>query len=322
MTFLSFALALLIDWRWSWPEAFLARVGHPVIWIGRAITLLERGLNQGSERRRFLSGALVSLVLVLSAATAGVLFEALIMTLSGTGVVTACVIGIVAWPLLASRSLYVHVDAVRCALRDEGLDGGRRELSKVVGRDPQNLDADAIRRAAIETLAENTSDGVIAPLFWGLCLGLPGILAYKTINTLDSMIGYRNARYLYFGRFAARLDDVANWLPARGTALLFALTNRRIRPLWSLRAEARQHRSPNAGWPETVMARLIDVRLSGPRHYDTGPSEDAWLNGRAPDPDTASFDQALMIYVHLIRCLITGLWLMASVALLVRSLPH
>ncbi|MDO6461723.1 adenosylcobinamide-phosphate synthase CbiB [Granulosicoccaceae sp. 1_MG-2023] len=303
MSLLSFAIALWVDWRLGWPDSLLRRIGHPVIWAGRAIAALERRFNHGGQRRRLLCGGLVTLGLITLAALTGALLQGVVTLLSGSAVVTACIIGLCAWPLLASRSLYAHVEAVLLPLQRQDCGAARREVAKVVGRDPDKLDANGIRRAAIETLAENTSDGVIAPLFWGLLLGLPGICAYKMINTLDSMIAYRNPRYLYFGRVAARIDDVANWLPARLTALLLALSAGQPGVLRGLAGEAAQHRSPNAGWPETVMARLIGARLSGPRQYDTGPTDDAWLNGEAADPDNDAFARALWLFAGLIRLL-------------------
>jgi adenosylcobinamide-phosphate synthase len=159
------------------------------------------------------------------------------------------------------------------------------------------LDAAGVARASLESLAENTSDGIVAPVFWGLVAGLPGIVAYKAINTLDSMIGHRNERYADFGRAAARLDDLVNLIPARITALLFALVSGRpASVLGVVRRDARHHRSPNAGWPEAAMAATLEVRLSGPRVYEDRIAEEPWLNAEAPDPTAAALASGLVLY--------------------------
>ncbi|MCB1376708.1 MAG: cobalamin biosynthesis protein, partial [Rhodobacteraceae bacterium] len=167
-------------------------------------------------------------------------------------------------------------------LAENDLVQARQEVAKIVGRKTNALDMQGVSRAALESLAENASDGVVAPLFWGVLFGLPGIAGYKAINTLDSMIGHRTPRHAEFGRVAARLDDLANWLPARLTAGLFALAcGRPGQVARILAADARRHRSPNAGWPEAAMAGAVGVRLSGPRIYGAVVAEEPWLNGGA-----------------------------------------
>ncbi len=174
------------------------------------------------------------------------------------------------------------------------IDAARQAVSMIVGRDPARLDEAGIARAAIESLAENTSDGVVAPLFWGALFGLPGIAGYKAINTLDSMIGHRNERHEAFGWAAARIDDVANIIPARLTGLLFALTGPGPRDaLLCMVRDARHHRSPNAGWPEAAMAGALGVRLCGPRAYHGELADEPWLNGSARDPAAADISRAL-----------------------------
>jgi adenosylcobinamide-phosphate synthase len=175
------------------------------------------------------------------------------------------------------------VRAVAAGL-DQGLAEGRRAVSRIVGRDPDRLDAPAVARAAIESLAENLSDGVVAPLFWAVLLGLPGIVAYKAINTLDSMVGHKSPRHLAFGWASARADDLVNLLPARLTGLLLALAaGRAAARAWrAMRRDAGLHRSPNAGWPEAAMAGALGLRLAGPRVYGGNRVEDAWMgDGRA-----------------------------------------
>ena len=204
---------------------------------------------------------------------------------------------LLAWPLIAVKSMHDHVRAVALPLVAGDLDGARRAVSMIVGRDPAQLDAAGVARAALESLAENTSDGIVAPLFWGAILGLPGIAAYKAVNTLDSMIGHRTPRFAAFGWASARFDDLANLIPARLTGLLFAACSGRwTQALACVAADAGKHRSPNAGWPEAAMAGGLGVRLSGPRVYADGVAQEPWVNGAAPDPVAGDLDRGLAQY--------------------------
>jgi len=172
-------------------------------------------------------------------------------------------------------------------------------VAMIVGRDPARLDGAGVARAALESLAENSSDGIVAPLFWGAVLGLPGIAAFKAINTLDSMIGHRNARYEHFGKLAARIDDAVNLIPARLTGLVFAAVSTRPRTALAVMArDASHHRSPNAGWPEAALAGALGVRLSGPRAYGDRVAEEPWVNGAAPDPTPADLSRGLALYLR------------------------
>ena len=232
---------------------------HPVVGFGRLIARGERVLNRGRQRR--LKGGLMALALV-----------------GGTYGVTAIVLGwvpaVVKWPLcavlifycLAGTTLIREVKEVFRAV-DRSLEEGRRQVARIVGRDTTQLTAQEVRTAALETLAENLSDGVIAPLFWYALLGVPGMLAYKMVNTLDSMIGYRNRRYLHFGCVAARLDDVANYVPARLTALLMVVVSGKIGLLSFAWKYGRRHASPNSGYPEAALAGILDCRFGGPHDY-------------------------------------------------------
>jgi adenosylcobinamide-phosphate synthase len=207
------------------------------------------------------------------------------------------ILGLLAWPLVALRSLYDHVAAVADPLRYGNLAGARIAVGRIVGRDPASLDEAGIARAAIESLAENASDGIVAPVFWGALFGLPGIAAYKAINTLDSMIGHRTPRHEAFGWAAARIDDIANFMPARLTALVFMLLAARPSAAWScVRRDANRHRSVNAGWPEAAMAGALGVRLSGPRQYHGHVADEPWLNEGARDPAAADIVLALKTY--------------------------
>lgn len=294
---MSFALMMLgamaLDVAIGWPDRLFCRIGHPVTWLGRAVTAAERRLNTGSRPWRLAAGAATVLALALLAALPALAIQSM---LPG-GMWGALIGAVLAWPLIALRSMHAHVAAVARPLRVGDLSHARHAVSMIVGRDPSTLDTPAIARAATESLAENTSDGIVAPVFWGLIFGLPGIAAYKAINTMDSMIGHRNDRYEAFGKAAARLDDLANWLPARLTGVLFALASGALfHALHVMRQDAPRHRSPNAGWPEAAMAGALHVRLSGPRIYGENIAREPWLNGAAPDPSPQDLDRALSLY--------------------------
>jgi adenosylcobinamide-phosphate synthase len=223
----------------------------------------------------------------------------LIQRAIGSGWAQILFLAILACPFVALRSLYDHVAAVERRLRTGHIAAARQAVAMIVGRDPNELDEAAIARAAIESLAENTSDGVVAPIFWGVLFGLPGIVGYKAINTLDSMIGHRDARHAAFGWAAARIDDIANVLPARLTGLLFAFASGRFRAaLTCMARDARHHRSINAGWPEASVAGALGLRLCGPRSYHGMLAKEPWLNEGAPDPSANDVGLALRLYVR------------------------
>lgn len=241
--------ALLGEPRWLWD-----RVPHPAVLMGRFVGFLDQRFNTGRNKRR--NGILCTMALVIVGGVLGYL-------LSTAG---ALVEIIVAAMLLAQKSLVQHVAAVADGLR-MSLREGQRMVARIVSRDTSAMDETLVARAALESAAENLSDGVIAPAFWFLIAGLPGLVVYKLINTADSMIGYRTPRHEAFGWAAARLDDVLNLIPARLTALLLALPARCF-DLAGIRADAGRHRSPNAGWPEAALSRALGVALAGPRAYD------------------------------------------------------
>ena len=290
-------IALGLDACVGWPDSLYRCIGHPVSWLGRVITTCEHRLNtaQATDRYRFWAGACLSLGLVGLVSGLGMIVEHLLPD-GWAGVV---LVGILAWPLVAARSMYTHVAAVLSPMLAGDLTGARRAVSMIVGRDPDQLDQAGICRASLESLAENSSDGIVAPLFWGAVLGLPGIMAYKVINTLDSMIGHRNDRFEQFGKFAARLDDVVNLVPARLTGVLFAFVSAHPwAALSCMMREAGFHRSPNAGWPETSLAAALKVRLSGPRAYGDGLSDEPWVNGAASDPSPDDLKRGLQLYLR------------------------
>lgn len=301
-------VALLIDARFGWPARLYARIGHPVTWIGALITLLDSGLNRGPEDRRRSMGIL-TLVLVLGV-VAGV--AALVQAILPGGWIGAALTGLLAWPLVATRSMHDHVAAVARPLVAGDLSGARHAVSMIVGRDPSRLDQAGVARAALESLAENASDGIVAPVFWGAVLGLPGIAGYKAINTLDSMIGHRTPRHESFGWASARTDDIANLIPSRLTGLIFALVSGRPRAaLDCMRADAAHHRSPNAGWPEAAMAGALNVRLSGPRVYADRIADEPWVNGTAPDPGPGDITRGLALFRNGMVLLGAGLAVLA-----------
>ena len=294
-TALAMLIALAVDAALGWPDRLYARIGHPVTWIGRLIAALDRRLNRETARdaARRAAGLVAALGVIGLAAAAGALVQALLPG-GWTGAVLA---GVLAWPLVAARSMHDHVAAVARPLSAGNLAVAQQAVSMIVGRDPAQLDQAGVARAAMESLAENTSDGIVAPLFWGVVAGLPGIAAYKAINTLDSMIGHRSPRHEAFGWAAARIDDVANLIPARLTGVVFAAVSSRPRAALAVMGrDARQHRSPNAGWPEAAMAGALGIRLSGPRVYADRVANEPWLNPGAPDPTPGDLARGLALY--------------------------
>ena len=263
--------ALLGDPKWVW-----GKIPHPVVWIGTLAAAIERRLNGGG--RRIARGALGWILVVGLVTAVGAVLQVALLQLSwGSGWGSSwgwIPMGLIGGVVLAAKSLDQHVRAVAVGL-DRGLDQGRAAVSHIVGRDTDAMDAAAVSRAAIESLAENASDGVVAPLLWFLTLGLPGLLAYKAINTLDSMWGYRNGRFEAFGKVAARIDDGANWLPARLTAFYVSLATGTFFPFAAALRDGPRHRSPNAGYPEAAFATALRLSLAGPRPYDGIMSKDA-----------------------------------------------
>lgn len=268
-------VALLVDALLGEPARLYRHLPHPVVALGRLVTALEARLwreDDAPAARRRGGRRLVGATLAVAALVGLVLTP--LLWLGPLGVAAA---GLLASTLVAQKSLVEHVAAVADGL-ERGLDEGRAAVRLIVGRDPRALDRAGVARAAIESAGENVADGVTAPLFWWLLLGPPGLVAYKAINTLDSMVGYRSARYLDFGRPAAKLDDAVNWVPARLTGALLLVAGGRPRALVRLAPEAAKHRSPNAGWPEAAVALTLGVALAGPRVYPAGVVEDDWIN--------------------------------------------
>jgi adenosylcobinamide-phosphate synthase len=285
----------------AYPAPVFRAIGHPVSWIGALIAALDSTFNRPNAAFALRRAAGVASVLLLLAGSLGIgiVLETVTTAIPYFGFAIAVLI---AAALLAGGSLDQHVRAVAAAIRAEGLSGGRRNIAKIVGRDPDTLDEAAVCRAAIETLAENASDGVTAPALWFLVGGLPGIIAYKAINTADSMIGHLSGRHRAFGWAAARLDDLVNLPASRLTGLMFVVAAATVPgasapSAWrAYRRDARQHRSPNAGWPEAAMAGALGLRLAGPRSYGGVVVEDHWMGDGRAEATAQDIDRALMIY--------------------------
>lgn len=275
------------DPQWAWRH-----LPHPVVLFGAAIGSFDRAFNRDSDSadQRRLKGAVAIGILFVLALAIGLVLQSLLRQLGFPGLLVEAVIVAV---FLAQKSLAESVWQVFENLQNEGLEAGRKAVSMIVGRDPATLDEAGVVRAAIESLAENFSDGVVAPAFWYAVLGLPGLLAYKMLNTADSMIAHRNERYLDFGRAAAKLDDLVNLPASRLSAVLIAGAaglrfgwQRAGDVLAVVRRDARLHRSPNAGWPEAAMAAALGIALGGPRVYAGEPVDEPMLNAQGRVPAT------------------------------------
>ncbi|MGJ4891052.1 adenosylcobinamide-phosphate synthase CbiB [Bradyrhizobium sp. HKCCYLRH3099] len=312
--FVSLALtALLIEAAAGYPQILVQRVGHPVMWMGALIAWADRHWNGDGDSFAVRRASGVGLVALLVAVMAAIgLAATWLMTALLGNIGATIVLGILASSLLAQRSLDTHVAAVAEGLETGGLEGGRRAVAMIVGRDPERLDEAGVSRAAIESLAENFSDGVVAPLFWLFMGGLPGILIYKAINTADSMIGHLSDRHRAFGWAAARLDDLIN-LPASRLSAVWIAAAARLIPgassssaLHAVARDASRHRSPNAGWPEAAMAGALGLRLAGPRTYHGHLVTDAWMGDGRANLNASDIRRALRLYR--MACLIQALF--------------
>jgi adenosylcobinamide-phosphate synthase len=315
-------LALVAEAAIGYPAQLFGAIGHPVTWIGRLIDALDRRLNDParSARWRKTAGVLALIVVILAAGLPAWAIQSALGT--GAGLIATALI---ASSLLAQRSLAAHVGAVADALESGGLAAGRAAVSRIVGRDPQALDEPAVCRAAIESLAENFSDGVVAPAFWLAVGGLAGGAACKAVNTADSMIGHRTPRHRAFGWAAARLDDFVNLPASRLAALLIVAACPLVHgasasnALRTVLRDARRHRSPNAGWPEAAMAGALGLALAGPRVYGGVTVDDAFMGAggrREATPD--DIRRALRLYRAADAALIATVALIATATVFLR----
>jgi adenosylcobinamide-phosphate synthase len=294
------SMSLALEMNVGYPDRLFRAIGHPVTWIGRLISFLDAALNRAtaSDRTRRLCGVAALVVIVgVPAVTAYTIERVLLANALGFFVVV-----ILGTTLLAQKSLADHVEAVAKALDTGGLTAGREAVSRIVGRDPEQLDRAGVSRAAIESLAENFSDGVVAPAFWMAVGGLAGGAAYKAVNTADSMIGHRTPKHEAFGWAAARFDDLVNLPASRLTALLIVAAAAILpdmdagaawRAVWR---DAKKHRSPNAGWPEAAMAGALDIALAGPRSYGGVMGDYAYMGDGRREVTAADIRRALKLF--------------------------
>ena len=286
--------ACLLDAKFGWPDQLYRRVGHPVGLFARCIEWFERKYNRaplGFARRRALGICAMLAMSVPLALLCGLIEQALA---AAFGTWHWIGLSLLAWPALAQRSLFEHVEAVRRALANNDVSAAQIAVGRIVGRDTELLDTQGVVRAAIESLSESFCDAVVAPLFWFALAGLPGIWCYKLINTADSMIGHKEDRWRAFGWAAARTDDVANWLPARLSAVFICLAGGGG---WSiLRRDASKHASPNSGWPEAAMAGALRIRLAGPACYDGLSYVKPWIGEDSRELSSDDIASALVIY--------------------------
>ena len=291
--------ALALEAAVGYPPIVYRAIGHPVTWMGNGLSRLDRRLNRETDSFDVRKQQGVAALAVLLVASGGLAW--MFALVAGHDLLGAALLTVAASSMVAQRSLYTHVRDVAVALRDEGLAGGRKAVSMIVGRNPETLDEAGVARAAIESLAENFSDGVVAPTFWLALAGLPGAAVYKASNTADSMIGHRTPRYDAFGWAAARFDDLLN-LPASRLSALFLILAARFadgssEAGWqAVRRDASRHRSPNAGWPEAAMAGALGLKLGGPRVYGDTLVDDAFMGDGRRDATVADIEAALGIY--------------------------
>jgi adenosylcobinamide-phosphate synthase len=312
-------LALAVDAWFGDPPRLYRRMPHPAAVIGTVIAWGDRAFNRDSDtgRHRRAAGIVLVVVPVAAAIGTGWVLQVILLGLPLGGLWLAIAMSI----FIAQQGLYRHVADVAKALEVSGVDAGRIAVARIVGRDPNTLDRAGICRAAIESLAENFSDAVVAPVFWGLLFGLPGLIAYKAINTADSMVGHKSARHRDFGWAAARLDDLVNWPAARLSALamiIAAFLMPGANPANALivtQRDARRHRSPNAGWPEAALAGALGFALNGPRRYHGLAAEEPWTNeGGRKTLDAPDVWLALRLYLRACLLIAAGIAVAAFIA--------
>jgi adenosylcobinamide-phosphate synthase len=309
--------AFLIEAVFGYPASLLDRIKHPVMWMGALIESLDSQLNHPStqEAKRRRNGRIALLLLLAASMLPAIAVQYIMLQLPSP--IALIVLACLASMLIAQRSLYEHVAAVADALDAGGLEAGRKAVAEIVGRDTRTLNESGVARSAIESLAENFSDGVVAPSFWGVLLGLPGMVAYKAINTADSMIGHRTPRHEAFGQASAKVDDVINLPASRLAALWIALAawfhdDADVRrALVTVRKDAHRHRSPNAGWPEAAMAGALGLKLSGPRSYHGALVEEGWIGEGREEASAADIRRALGVYKTACTLQIAALGLLA-----------
>jgi adenosylcobinamide-phosphate synthase len=314
--FVMAAFALVIEYFFGYPQILQRAIGHPVEWIGKLIAYLDEGLNdphsEASDQRNH--GIFAVAALCISVGVPAFLIEKMLLSFDYGWMINT----VLATSLIAQKSLRDHVTAVARTL-PQSVIAARKEVAKIVGRDPSTLDESGVAKAALESLAENTADGITAPIFWFAIAGLPGIVIYKAINTADSMIGHKSEKYLHFGWAAAKLDDLVNLPASRLTGLLFAgaawlsSKTQAQAALGAMWRDASKHQSPNAGWPEAAMAGALNLKFGGPRNYDGEIIQLAYMGDGRAQMTASDINNGLELYD---RALLILLALAAVLALL------
>jgi adenosylcobinamide-phosphate synthase len=297
--FVMAAFALVIEYFIGYPQSLQRAIGHPVEWIGKLIAYLDEGLNdpdsEDNDQRN--QGIFAVVALCIAVGVPAFLLERLLLSFHYGWIINT----LLATAFIAQKSLRDHVTAVARTL-PQSIVAARKEVAKIVGRDPSTLDESGVAKAALESLAENTADGITAPIFWFAIAGLPGIVIYKAINTADSMIGHKSEKYLHFGWAAAKLDDLVNLPASRLTGLLFAgaawlkSKTRAQAALNAMWRDASKHQSPNAGWPEAAMAGALDLRFGGPRQYDGEMVQLPYMGDGRGQMTAADIERGLEVY--------------------------
>lgn len=295
------AVAMVLDIYLGDMNFLFNRIRHPVVWIGMVISFFDQKLNRETrlDLNRRIRGFVVVLIMTSGCYVIGLAISWFSQNYPFGWILELFLVV----SLIAQRSLYAYVKNVATAFESGGLSDGRVAVSHIVGRDPDQLDEHGVCRAAIESLAENFGDGVVAPIFWYVLFGFSGLLVYKAVNTMDSMIGHKSVKYMAFGFTAARLDDILNIIPARLSGLWIFIaslclpTTTPIKSLKTMFRDARKHRSPNAGWPEGAMAGALDIALAGPRKYREGQVNDEWIGSGRARVTYKDIYRALRVYV-------------------------
>lgn len=280
----------------GWPNIFLKNFSHPVIWIGNLIKLLDNNLNKKefSHKVKKILGIFTLLIVIFIT----LFFFKIITIVLQYYFFEEFFYVVIIWSLMCTRSLYSHIIQIFNDLKRNDIIKARYSLSQIVGRDTKKLKKKAIIRASLESLSESTSDGIIAPIFWYFLFGMYGLIIFKIINTLDSMIGYKSKKYLAYGYASAKVDDILNILPSRLTGLIFvSLSFKPFETFKTMISNASKSTSPNAGWPESAFAGALSVRLGGPKTYHGILNNDKWLNGECSDPTINDLREGIKLYI-------------------------
>ena len=296
--------AMLIDIALGWPNVLFKLVGHPVTWLSKIINLLDVNLNNPSysDNAKRLNGCIALLICIVLISIIFMTIQKILADVPFGIFITM----ILMWPLIAINSMHKHIRNILKDFNNNKIKSIRKSVSKIVGRNTLKLNKISLIRASIESLGENTSDGIIAPVFWALIFGLPGIALYKTINTLDSMIGYKNTQYKDFGWASARLDDFVNIIPSRITGFLYAAVSKKfLFTMIVMIKDGNKHTSPNAGYPEAALAGALNVSLSGPRVYNNFTRHDQWLNETGLPPSIEDLKKALKMYENIMILIVS-----------------